>query len=181
MADVLNAENLAALVSSVTETMCDVKFTPWDPMARGESLAGKMVMLPLEGERKINIVLAYDGRGGRALACKLFSCAPDTLTPEMVDDAVRELLNMVAGQVQRSLKVDQRLGLPRSTNMAEIAAEGGPGASDSVLLRSAGNADLRLWIFERVAHGGEQASSPAAKVPVAKRVKLLVRRLVAGG
>jgi hypothetical protein len=178
MAEVLNAENLATLVSAVTDAMCAVKFSPWDPMARGESLAGKMVLLPLEGERKISIVLAYDGRGGRALAAKLFACAPDTIAPEMIDDAVRELLNMVAGQVSRCLRIDQRLGLPRPTNMAEIAAEGGPGANDSVLLRSEGNADLRLWIFERVDHAkGEHGA--VARVPMAKRVKLLVKRLVA--
>jgi chemotaxis phosphatase CheX-like protein len=179
MADVLNAESLASLVTSVTATMCDVKFNPWDPMARGESLAGKMVLLPLEGERKISIVLAYDVRGGRALASKLFRLAPDQLSSDLIDDAVRELLNMVAGQVSRSLKIDQRLGLPRPTNMAEIAAEGGPGAADSVLLRSEGQADLRLWIFERVEH---QVGGPVpGRIPVGKRVKLLVKRLVAGG
>ena len=175
MADVLNAENLASLVSAVTETMCATKFSPWDPMARGESLAGKMVMLPLEGKRKIKIVLAYDGRGGRALAAKLFAMAPDKLTPELVDDAVHELLNMVAGQVSRCLKIDQRLGLPRKTNMAEIAAEGGPETSDAILLRSEGNADLRLWVFERV-----DAAAGPAKAPIAGRVRSLVKRLVAG-
>jgi hypothetical protein len=178
MADVLNAESLASLVTSVTEAMCEVKFNPWDPMARGESLAGKMVLLPLEGERKISIVLAYDARGGRALASKLFRLTPDQLSSDLIDDAVRELLNMVAGQVSRSLKIDQRLGLPRPTNMAEIAAEGGPGAADSVLLRSEGQADLRLWIFERVEH--QVAGSAPSRIPVGKRVKLLVKRLVAG-
>jgi len=176
MADVLNAENLATLVSSVTEAMCATKFSPWDSMARGESLAGKMVMLPLEGQRKINIVLAYDSRGGRALASKLFRMPPENLTPDLVDDAVHELLNMVAGQVTRSLKIDQRLGLPRPTNMAEIAAEGGPETADSVLLRSEGNADLRLWIFERVDQAPAMAAAP--RIPVSKRVKLLVRKLV---
>lgn len=177
MADVLNAENLATLVSSVTETMCATKFSPWDSMARGESLAGKMVLLPLEGPRKINIVLAYDGRGGRALASKLFAMPPDNLSQDLVDDAVHELLNMVAGQVTRCLKIDQRLGLARTTTMAEIAAEGGPETGDSVLLRSEGNADLRLWIFERL---DAAPAAGATRMPVSKRVKLLVKKLVAG-
>jgi hypothetical protein len=174
MSTVLNAENLATLVSSVTETLCAVKFSPWDPMARGDSLSGKMVLLPLEGERDISVVLAYDGRGGRALASKLFALPPEALTTELVDDAVRELLNMVAGQVARCLKIDQRLGLPRPTNMAELAEGGGPDGNDSVLLRSEGHADLRLWIFERV----DRAEQVAVKAPMAKRVNLLVKRLV---
>lgn len=156
MARLTDVEEIASLVSIATEAMCGAKFAPWDPLARGESLSGRMVLMAMEGPRPIRIALACDARGARALAASMFQCTPDETTPARIDDAIRELLNVVAGQVQRKLKIDQRLGIPRPTTMAELAEEGGPGINDAVLLRSHGNVDLRLWIFEK------NAAAPAA-------------------
>lgn len=67
----------------------------------------------------------------------------------MIDDAIAELLNMVAGQIQAELEIDQRLGLPRRTTLAELSKEGGVDFNDSILLTSEGLGDLKVWVFER--------------------------------
>jgi hypothetical protein len=58
---------------------------------------------------------------------------------------------MVAGQIQKYLRIDQPLGLPRPTSLADLVATGGVGFSDALLLTSNGTGDLKLWIFERTA------------------------------
>lgn len=164
-----DVEEIAGLVSIATEAMCGAKFAPWDPLARGESLSGRMVVMAMAGARPIRIALACDSRGSRALAAAMFRCAPADATPEQIDDAIRELLNVVAGQVQRKLKIDQSLGMPQPTTMAALAEEGGPGIRDAVLLRSQGNVDLRLWIFEK---------APAAPAAVRERGQGSFRSLI---
>jgi len=165
-----DVDEIAVLVSNVTEAMCGAKFAPWDPLARGESLSGRMVLMPLIGPRPIRIALACDGRGSRALAAAMFHCAPAEITPGRIDDAIRELLNVVAGQVQRKLRIDQALGMPRSTTLAEL---GGPGIQDAVLLRSQGDVDIRLWIFEE-----GDASESRSQAPIRSRFRTLIKRFV---
>lgn len=142
-------EDLAVLVSNVTSTMCGTTFVPDDPLARGESLCGQMVMIPLIGEGKITVVVSSDARGSRSLGAAFLGCARQLLTQQMIDDTIAELLNMVAGQISAALGYTHSLGLPRRTNLAEIAAGDGSGFDDAVLLRSEGQVDLRLWILQR--------------------------------
>ncbi|MBC8133460.1 MAG: chemotaxis protein CheX [Deltaproteobacteria bacterium] len=147
MPNFADADDLAKLVSSVTETMCATTFVPSDPLARGESLCGRMILLPMHGERQVNVLLACDGGGRRALAGAFFGMPPNETTEDVAEDAIRELLNMVAGQVSRALGLDLTLGLPRVATLAELGQNGGQ-IQDGVLLRSKGRIDLRLWIFE---------------------------------
>jgi len=146
---------LARLVSNVTGSMCGATFAPAEDSARGQSVCGRMVMLPLQGHRDINIVLSSDAAGARALGAAMFGCAPENLTHAMVDDAIAELLNMVAGQLHTALKLDASLGLPRPTSLAEMAEKGGVGFDDSVLLSSTGIGEMKLWIFERTVPAAE--------------------------
>jgi hypothetical protein len=139
---------LAALVSNVTQTMCGTTFVPDDPLSRGESLCGQMVMIPLIGEGNIIVVVASDGQGSRSLGAAFLGCPRQQLTQQMIDDTIAELLNMVAGQISAALGYTHTLGLPRRTNLAEIASGDGHGFEDAVLLRSEGRIDLRLWILE---------------------------------
>jgi Chemotaxis phosphatase CheX len=144
-----DALTLADLVSNVTETICGTKFIPANDSDRGQSICGRMVMLPIKGPRDITIVLSCDAAGGQALGAALRGCPRNQLTRAMIDDSIAELLNMVAGQIQTALEIDQPLGLPRSTSLAEIAQGGGVGFDDSILLTSKGLGDLKLWIFEK--------------------------------
>ena len=163
MSSLPDPEILAKLVSNVTKTMFGVSFVPTAGSERGESVCFRMVRMTINGPRKVHIVLSSDRDGSAALAAGLFGCAAPALTPQMVDDAIGELLNMVAGQVIRTIRLDQAIGLPRVTSLAEFAALGGPGLTDTVLLRSDANMHLRLWIFEEQQSVQEKPTSMAAR------------------
>jgi hypothetical protein len=139
---------LAVLVSNVTRTMCDTIFVPGDPSARGESICTQMVMIPLRGDPEIVVVVSSDTRGGRALATAFFGGMPRDITQDMIDDAIAELLNMVAAQISTALQLNHTLGFPRRTTLAEISEGGRLHFADAVLLRSEGKVDLGLWILE---------------------------------
>ena len=166
MSGLPDSATLARLVSNVTETICGTKFAPADDRARGQSICGRMVLLPISGPRDITVVLSCDAAGGQALGSALRGCPPDQLTKPMIDDAIKELLNMVAGQIQIALDIDQPLGLPRPTSLAEIAQGVGVGFDDSILLSSNGLGDLKLWIFERTTP--HVAAAAAAAKPARK-------------
>ena len=159
---------LARLISNVTQAMCGTTFAPGDPLARGESLCGQMAMLPLKGERNFTVVVSSDVRGSRALGSALFGCSDPELTQAMIDDAIAELLNMVAGQISASLRLNLALGLPHRTTLAEIIASGGEGIADAALFRSEGKIDLWLWVFE---------NHPAASVPKKSMFKSILKKI----
>lgn len=149
-----DAVKLASLVSNVTEPVTGTRFSPAVNETRGQSICGRMVMLPIKGARDISVVLSCDIAASRALAAALRGCRDNELTSEMIDDGIAELLNMVAGQIQGELEIDQPLGLPRITSFSELAAGGEVSFDDSILLSSDSLGDLKLWVFERTVSTG---------------------------
>jgi hypothetical protein len=162
---------LARLVSNVTGPMCGKTFASGAAHLRGQSICGRMFLLPIRGKRGITIVLSSDAAGSEALGAAMFGCPPAQLTRPMVDDAIRELLNMVGGQIQKALRIDEPLGLPRSTNLAEVVEGAGVAFSEAALLTSDGVGDLKLWIFEQAP---EEMMPPPARHG---RVRSLFRKL----
>jgi Chemotaxis phosphatase CheX len=156
-----DAATLARLVSNVTEVVSSTKFVPADDSARGQSICGRMVLLRIQGARDISVVLSCDSTGAKSLAAALCHCPHEQLTREMIDDAIAELLNMVAGQIQAELHIDQPLGLPRPTTLSELSQGEGVAFEDSVLLTSEGLGDLKLWVFERTVQADGAKPLPA--------------------
>lgn len=144
-----DAQSLAALVSDVTEQWCGATFAPEDPLMRGESVCAKMYLLALEGEPRISVVVGCDRRASRALARAIFKCEDSAIENEVADDAVRELLNMVGSRIRNTLAPDRMMGVPRITNLVEIVESGGLTLNDTVLIRSQGSFDFRIWLFEQ--------------------------------
>jgi hypothetical protein len=169
MSTLPDPRTLARLISNVTNAMCGTTFVPGDPLERGESLCGQMAMIPLKGERNFTVVVSSDTRGSRALGSAFFGCADAGLTQAMIDDAIAELLNMVAGQISATLRLNLALGLPHATTLAEIIASGGDGIADAALFRSEGKIDLWLWIFEN--------HPPAGKTPERSIFRSLLKKI----
>lgn len=107
---------LASLVSGVTETIFGMSFSvaasavtePWkddDPW--------RTVFLPIAGVRPLVVAIAADKAGGQKLCGAMFSCPPTEVDVSMVEDSLRELVNIVAGQIKSVMGLDQALGLPR--------------------------------------------------------------------
>ena len=163
MSKLPDLESLAALVSNVTRTMCGVTFVPGDAMARGESICRQMVKIPLRGDPNITIVVASDAQGSRALGAAFFGRSQSDVTPQMISDAIAELLNMVAAQISTALGGTHTLGLPARTTLTEIATGGGLRLADAALLHSEGAIDLGLWVIE--SPGVETSADAAPSAP----------------
>lgn len=73
----------------------------------------RTVVLPIPGVRPVTIALSSDRRGCAALASAMLGMDEASIDLSMIDDFMRELLNMTAGQLKRELSLDQALGLPR--------------------------------------------------------------------
>jgi hypothetical protein len=140
-----DAGTLAQLVSNVTQTMCGISFSAAAGESPSTELCWRVATLPIRGERPLRVVLSSSRRGCAALGAALFSCPPDTLDDGMIEDSLRELLNMAAGQIKGVLALDQALGLPEIVAGNEESARV---LKLGVVLRSQDDLGLLIGISE---------------------------------
>jgi hypothetical protein len=140
-------DKLAALVSSVTETMCGLSFSP---AGAPQPLSGhwRTAALSIEGKKPIVVALSADPDSCSAIGAAMFGCPADTIDVGMMEDVLRELVNMTAGQIKRVLALDEALGLPRIVTETDLMkAVDRPQVCNTPL--SAGGVKLVLWIGPR--------------------------------
>ncbi len=142
-------EVLASLVSNVTSTMLGISFTPENGKAPEPTHHFRTALLPIPGKRPITVGISSDKASCHALAAAMFSVKLNEADQSMVDDAMRELLNMTAGLVKTTLALDQALGLPKIFGDDKPPDPVGPPESQLVLLRSRELA-LVLWVTEGI-------------------------------
>jgi hypothetical protein len=118
-------EDLAQLVSYVFEIMltlpCELvgRRTPrLDETLRErlQSLTWRTAVLPIAGSRPLIVALSSDENGCLSLGAALFACERSLVDQGMIDDTLRELVNMIGGQVRTSIAKDQSMGLARIDN-----------------------------------------------------------------
>jgi hypothetical protein len=105
-------DKLAALVSSVTETMCGLSFAAAGA-PEGFTPQWRTAALAIGGAKPILVALSADQASCSAIGAAMFGCPADTIDSGMAEDVLRELVNMTAGQIKRVLMLDEALGLPR--------------------------------------------------------------------
>jgi hypothetical protein len=133
----LAPDRIAHSVSRVTSTMLGRSFRvvhPATPVVRWRTVA-----LAIPGKRPFTVALSSDRRGCAALASAMLGMDADGIDAAMIDDFLRELVNMTAGQIKRELALDQALGLPRMIDGDAVFAAPQPWAhhvldSDSISL-----------------------------------------------
>lgn len=109
-------EQLTRLVSGVTEAMFKMSFAlagevgrpPWKNDGTWRTLS-----LAITGDKSFSVIIASDPEGGKILAGEMFSCPAAEVDPSMMDDALGELVNIIAGQVKNELGPGHLLGLPK--------------------------------------------------------------------
>lgn len=104
-------DRLAQCVSSVTSMMLGRTFRAATPAQQIQ--AWRTVVLPFSGARPISLALSSDRASCAALASAMLGIGEDDLEVPMIDDVLRELVNMTAGQVKGVIAPDHALGLPR--------------------------------------------------------------------
>jgi Chemotaxis phosphatase CheX len=134
----LASERLASSVSRVTTTMMGIAFLATD---EPHPEPWRVVILPIPGPSPLTIALASDRAGCAALAAAMLCCDEDSLDLDMIDDFLRELANMTAGQIKHEMAIEQALGLPRLVDAIGVFT---PGSTwHHYLLRGA---DVRLIV-----------------------------------
>lgn len=111
MSELIPSERLARSVSRVTTAMIGLTFrvaSIQSPVALWRTVA-----LPIPGKRPVTVALSSDRLGCSSLASAMLGMAEDDIGLDMIDDFMRELVNMTAGQIKSELSLDQALGLPR--------------------------------------------------------------------
>ena len=120
MTDLLASDRLARSVSRVTVTMLGLTFRAVVPETRVD--LWRTAVLAIPGARPITVALSSDRHGCAALTAAMLGLDQDDLGLEMIDDFMRELVNMAAGQIKLELCLNQSLGLPRVTDGDELFA-----------------------------------------------------------
>ena len=67
----------------------------------------------VDGPRPVSVGLSSDEPGCAKLAAAMFGCKPEGVDVGMVNDALRELVNMTAGLLKREMALDQALTVPQ--------------------------------------------------------------------
>jgi CheY-specific phosphatase CheX len=117
------AERLAALVSSVTETMLGISFIPAGEVPAHPQLNWRTAIMLVPGPRPVSVGLSSDEPGCKKLAAAMFGCKPDAVDNAMVNDALGELVNMTAGLLKREMALDQALTVPQIVENKESLEE----------------------------------------------------------
>jgi hypothetical protein len=114
MSDLPSPEMLANVVDETSQAMYGLPISFAGECERGLPGArdNATVIVPLIGAPLYIITARADEKGGSALASAMFSCDSADANPEMVEDSLRELCNIVAGQVKSLIAQDHEIGLP---------------------------------------------------------------------
>ena len=138
---------MAALVSGVTQTMLGLSFVPDGTGRNLDSLVWRTAVLPIPGKQPLTVGLSSDQEGCRQLSGAMFGCATDAVDQAMMEDSLRELVNMTAGLVKSTMSLDQARGLPRIVDGKQVPPQSGGDGGHSVVRRGQ-EIGLVLWIFE---------------------------------
>jgi hypothetical protein len=116
MSDLPTPETLANVVDETSQAMFGVPVMYAGDCDNGlptsTSPTEPTVIVPLIGNPLYIITAHADQHGGPSLASAMFSCELNDTSPEMVEDSLRELCNIVAGQVKSLMAPDHEIGLP---------------------------------------------------------------------
>jgi len=130
------------MVNSVTTTMMNVKFA-LVPMAE-LTVPFRRAVLPIAGPVPVSVVVTGDEASCQALGARLFMVTPQDVDISMMEDTLRELANITAGQVKRAMSLDSALGLPRIVKGTDPWS-GTVGGQQLIVLR-AESADIHLEV-----------------------------------
>lgn len=147
MKELPSPDKLAELVSSVTQTMLGIRFTPGEVVDVPANAGWRTAVLPIAGGKPLVVGLSSDEQGCTALSSAMFACGAAEVDTAMMNDSLCELVNMTAGLLRSALALDQALGLPSmlssSDEMQKLEKQG----ARQIRLKADG-IGMVLWIHE---------------------------------
>ena len=130
------------MVNSVTTTMMNVKFVL--APATQNIAPFRRAVLPIPGVMPVAVVVTGDEPSCAKLGARLFSVSAKDVDVSMMEDTLRELANITAGQVKRAMSIDSALGLPRI--VIGNAPWGGTGMGQQLIVLRADCDDIHLEV-----------------------------------
>ena len=106
-------KELASLLSEVTGTMLGLPFEASEGAEHIDLLCWRSAVLPIGQGEELQVALASNEAGCAVLGARMFQVELGDVDAAMIDDTLRELVNMTAGMIKRALGADSALGLPR--------------------------------------------------------------------
>jgi hypothetical protein len=105
---------LANMVSETTQMMFGISlvFGGDCPPGLPDVGDGHTIIVPLIGDPLYLVTAKSSAVGGLALATMMFECAPGEANAAMIEDSLRELTNILAGQLKSFIAQEHQIGLP---------------------------------------------------------------------
>jgi CheY-specific phosphatase CheX len=125
------------------QASCGLSFNP----AGDEAISAKpwrTAALPIKGGTPMTVAIGADETACFAMASGLLQMAPNELDPGMVEDSLREILNMVAGHIKRAMAIDLALGLPEIVPFTEMERRMKSGGQRVAV--TTGRVNLTVWV-----------------------------------
>ena len=115
MTDMIDRDILGSIATEAAAAMFSLQLVASDAAGDAQfSRRGRhSVMLRLHGAPAIFVGLACDTAAGVRIASAIFEVDPNQTDDAMIDDALRELANIFAGQVKSMVAPEHKIGLPR--------------------------------------------------------------------
>jgi hypothetical protein len=147
MSELPTPDEMADLVSVVTRTMVGLTFVLDSGGSSWSSLVWRGAVIPIPSSPSLTIGLSSDQHGCATVSSAMYSCAPDAADDAMINDALCELVNMIAGVLKDRMAIEQASGLPKIVQ-GDTARYLAPSAGwRAVVLRSS-DIGLVLWVAE---------------------------------
>ena len=129
-------EVLARMINAVTRTMFGITFDVSHGTVPVPSMCWRVAALTIGGATPMRIALASDEASYTELGAVIFGCTPDTLDNSMIEDALRELVNMAGGQIKNAVAPDVELTVPQMINASELLGNTQITSGRDVVLRA---------------------------------------------
>jgi hypothetical protein len=155
------SERLAALVSNVTQTMLGISFSASPSDVAIPTFCWRTAVMLVDGARPLTVGLSSSQEGCLALTAAMFSCPASDVDPNMINDALRELVNMTAGLLKREMALDQALSVPSIIDDKESQEE--IARQHPALVLKAREVGIALWAYDgrlRLRERAVQSSVP---------------------
>ena len=107
----LDAPALARMITEVTQSIFGASFALVGDTMSSDS-AWRTIGIRIYGPTPLLVALSADESSATELSAAMFSCPQAEVDGAMIDDALGEIVNIVAGQMKVTLGVNHALGLP---------------------------------------------------------------------
>jgi hypothetical protein len=119
----LTHTRLTEFVNHISGTILAIPLALEGPAPNPEENLFLTALMSIAGSPPLSVALSSDLRGCQHLAAAMFGCAVENTDFAMVEDALKELVNITTGLIARDIAFDKPLTIARTLPYHEFAAQ----------------------------------------------------------